>query len=163
MLEGRGEDISPLPRLPDDPVGEIELKNERDVEMFLLEPLLKKLGFAERHWKRQVSIRLACGDRVIPDYVIFPKGEHDNRSAYWVWEAKLSIAGGKQLKNDFAQARSYALLLGCKGLGLASKEGVWLSVPDYVAGKTRFWSWKQVSENDHLNDIFDIAGNKKGG
>ena len=77
-----------------------------------------------------------------------------------MWEAKHSISGCKQLENDFAQAKTYVLLLGCKGLGLVSREGVWVSVPDFSPGTIKFWSWKQVSENDHLNEIFDIAGNK---
>lgn len=162
MLEEKGDDVSPLPKLPDDPIQEVELKNEKDVEEHLLEPLLKKLGFAERQWERQIRIRVARGERVIPDYVIFPKGKSDNRSGYWVWEAKYSISGGKQLKNDFGQAKTYALLLGCKGLGLISKEGVWISVPDFVFGKIKFWSWKQVNEHDHFTTIFDIAGNKNG-
>jgi len=75
---------------------------------------------------------------------------------------KYSIANGKQLKDDFGQVKTYALLLGCKGLGLISREGVWLSVPDFAFEKIKFWSWKQVGERDHLNEIFDIAGNKSG-
>jgi len=162
LLEARGENISPLPRLPDDLIQEVELKNEKDVERHLLEPLLKKLGFAEHQWERQLRIRVARGERVIPDYVILPKGERDNRSGHWVWEAKYSIVSGRQLKDDFGQVKTYALLLGCKGLGLISREGVWISVPDFSFGKIKFWSWKQVNENDHLDEIFDIAGNKNG-
>ena len=162
VLEEKGEDISLLPKLPDDPVYETELKNEKDVERLLLEPLLKKLGFTEPQWKKQMKLRMGRGDRVFPDYVIFPKEERNNESAYWAWEAKYSIIDSRQLKEDFGQVRSYALRLNCKGLGLISKEGVWLSTPDFSFKNIKYWSWKQISANDHFNEIFDIAGNKDG-
>ncbi|MEN6410895.1 MAG: hypothetical protein ABFD44_14425, partial [Anaerolineaceae bacterium] len=63
----------------------------------------------------------------------------------------------------FGQAKSYALRLRSSGLGLVSKEGVWLCVPDFFLGKIRFWSWKQIADHDSLNEIFTIAGNKKRG
>lgn len=161
MLEEKGQDISVLPKLFDDAMPDIEIKDEKDVEKHLLEPLLYKLGFMEHHWRRQFKLRMGRGDRVFPDYVIFPKEERNNESGYWVWEAKYSILDSKQLKEDFGQAKSYALRLNCKGLGLISKEGIWLSVPDFSFEKIKFWSWKQIHEHDYFNEIFDIAGNKK--
>ncbi|GHU77812.1 hypothetical protein FACS189462_0690 [Spirochaetia bacterium] len=161
MLKEKGENISLLPKLNDDTIQDVELQDEKDVEKYLLEPLLSKLGYFEHQWKRQLKLRMGRGDRVFPDYVIFPKEERNNESGYWIWEAKYSIINSKQLKEDFGQAKSYALRLNCKGLGLISKEGVWLSVLDFSFEKIKFWSWKQINEHDYLNEIFDIAGNKK--
>ncbi|NLY42070.1 MAG: hypothetical protein GX055_10685, partial [Desulfovibrionales bacterium] len=66
----------------------------------------------------------------------------------------------KQLQEDFGQAKSYALRLQSSGLGLVSKEGVWLSTPDYDIKKIKFWSWKQLEEHENVNEIFGIAGKK---
>jgi hypothetical protein len=161
LLEEKGQDISLLPKLSDNTLPDITLKDEKDVEKHLLEPLLHKLGYKEEHWKRQLKLRMGRGDKVFPDYVIFPQEERNNESGYWVWEAKYSILNAKQLKEDFGQAKSYALRLNCKGLGLISKEGVWLSAPDFAFEKIKFWSWKQISEHNYFNEIFDVAGNKK--
>ena len=160
LLAQKGGDISLLPKLPDNPISEVELKSEKDVEQHLLEPLLRKLGFADHQWKRQLKLRMGRGDIVFPDYVILPKEKRNDESGYWVWEAKYSIHDNKQLGEDFGQAKSYALRLNCKGLGLVSKEGIWLSLSVFSLEKVKFWSWKQISDNDHLNEIFDIAGNK---
>jgi hypothetical protein len=161
ILEEKGEDISVLPNLSDNVIDEIEINNEKDVEKYLLEPLLNKLGYFEHHWKRQLKLRMGRGEKVFPDYVIFPKDERNNESGYWVWEAKYSIMSSKQLKEDFGQAKSYALRLNCKGLGLISKEGVWLSIHDFSFEKIKFWSWKQINEHDCFNELFNIFGNKK--
>jgi hypothetical protein len=161
ILKTKGENISLLPKLNDGKIQKFNLKSEKDVEKYLLEPLLNKLGYSEYHWKKQLKLRMGRGDRVFPDYVIFPKEERNNESGYWVWEAKYSILDSKQLKEDFGQAKSYALRLNCKGLGLISKEGIWLSVSDFSFERIKFWSWKQINEHDYLNEIFDIAGNKE--
>lgn len=161
LLEKKGQDISLLPKLENDNIELLELTNERDVEVHLLEPLLIKIGYQENDWMRQMKLRMGRGDRVYPDYVIFPNDERNNESGYWIWEAKYTISSHRQLEEDFGQAKSYALRLRSKGLGLISKEGVWLSVPDYDIKKIKFWSWKQISEHAYINEIFDIAGNKK--
>lgn len=75
-------------------------------------------------------------------------------------EAKYTVSSHEQLQEDFGQAKSYALRLRSKGLGLISKEGVWLSTPDYNIEKIRFWSWKQIADHKGISEIFDIAGNK---
>ncbi|MDR2924259.1 MAG: hypothetical protein LBU85_13095 [Treponema sp.] len=161
LLNKKGFDINILPKLHNNTIQDIELLNERDVEKYLLEPLLQKLGYNKNNWKRQLKLRMGRDDRVFPDYVIFPKDERNNESGYWIWEAKYSISNNKQLKEDFGQAKSYALRLNCKGFGLISKEGIWLSESNYIFEKLKYWSWKQIQENDYFNEIFDIAGNKK--
>jgi len=161
LLKQKGGDTEHLPQLSNEFFQEVKLSNEKDVEKYLLEPLLQKLGYNETDWKRQLKLRMGRGDRVYPDYVIFPKEERNNESGYWIWEAKLTISSKRQLKEDFGQAKSYALRLNCKGLGLISKDGVWLSESNFYFEKIRFWSWKQINESGYFNEIFDVAGNKK--
>ena len=161
LLEMKGQEMTILPVLQKNNIEIPMLSNEKDVEEKLLEPLLLKIGYKEYDWQRQMKLRMGRGDKVYPDYVIFPHEERNNESCYWVWEAKYSINSHKQLEEDFGQAKSYALRLKSFGLGLVSKEGIWLCVPDYSFGKIRFWSWKQISDHNSLNEIFNIAGNKK--
>lgn len=161
LLERKGQDMMILPVLRENEIEMPALKNEKDVEEKLLEPLLQKIGYRETDWRRQMKLRMGRGDKIYPDYAIFPHEERNNESCYWVWEAKYSINSHKQLEEDFGQAKSYALRLRSSGLGLVSKEGVWLCVPDFFFGKIRFWSWKQIADHDSLNEIFTIAGNKK--
>jgi DNA-binding FrmR family transcriptional regulator len=149
LLEAKGQDISDLPQLLVDALPDIEIRNERDVEKHLLEPLLNKLGFKEHHWKKQLSLRMGRGYSVFPDYVIFPVEERNNESGYWVWEAKLTIINNKQLSEDFGQVKSYALRLNCKGLGLISKEGIWLSVPDFSFEKIMCKGTNSLRNKEH--------------
>lgn len=160
LLEIKGQDVSILPKLKNDNIEISMLKNEKDVEKNLLEPLLITIGYKENDWQRQMKLRMGRGYRVYPDYVIFPHKECNNESCYWIWEAKYTIHSHKQLEEDFGQAKSYALRLKSSGLGLVSKEGIWISLPDYNLEKIKFWSWKQLSDRENLNDVFDIAGNK---
>lgn len=160
ILEDKGQDISILPKLEDQLIEAKEVKNERDVEIMLLEPLLLSLGYKQTDWVRQMKLRMGRSDKVYPDYVIHPYTERNNESCYWVWEAKYTIHSHKQLQEDFGQAKSYALRLQSSGLGLVSKEGVWLSTPDYDIKKIKFWSWKQLEEHENVNEIFGIAGKK---
>ena len=92
LLEKKGQDISLLPKLENDNIELLELTNERDVEVHLLEPLLIKIGYQENDWMRQMKLRMGRGDRVYPDYVIFPNDERNNESGYWIWEAKYTIS-----------------------------------------------------------------------
>lgn len=163
LFKCKGIAVEKLPQLTNDFAADVVVKNEKHVEQHLLEPLLKKLGYNEVDWQKQFKLRMGRGDRVYPDYVIFPNEERNNESGYWIWEAKFSIASNKQLREDFGQAKSYALRLNCKGIGLISKEGIWLSESkaNFDIDKLAYWSWKQISEVDCFNDIFAIAGNKK--
>lgn|GEM_PF-6541460 len=64
--------IKLLPKLENIEIQTIEIKNERDVEIYLLEPLLEKLGYSQQDWKRQLKVRMGRREKIIPDYVIFP-------------------------------------------------------------------------------------------
>lgn len=122
------------------------LKVERDVETQLLEPLLEKLGYSSSDWVRQLELRMGRGDRVFPDYAIGVKGDRNNRSADFIWEAKYRIPSNKQLEVDFGQAKSYALRLQAKALGLVSIEGVWVvdSENGFVFSKLKKYSWTEL-------------------
>lgn len=164
ILKQKGMDTSSLPLLEDMPQDEYEIKNERDVELQILEPLLKNLDYREEDWERQVSLRVGRTEKVIPDYLIFPKKGHSDKSvkASWVWEAKFSIKNNNQLRTDFEQAVSYARLVCAKGVSLISLEGIWIgqSKDDFKFEKSIYISRQQLSTSDGLNELRRFVSRK---
>lgn len=142
---------------------DIELNNERDIEMHLLEPFLNKLGFSDNDWVRQMSVRMGRGQRVYPDYAIKANIKRGEEYAEFIWEAKYRITNRKQLLEDFIQAKSYALRLNSVGLGLVSLEGIWLSYKkdSFMFDKLIKYSWEEINDSDIFNKLLLEIGNKK--
>ncbi len=161
LLEQKGFDVKLLPVLNGLEMPEMELKNERDVEINLLEPLLERLGYTADDWKRQVKVKIGRNERIIPDYVIFPDLTEGNEKGHWIWEAKYSIPNNDRIKDDANQAKSYALRFQSKGFSLVSKEGLWISDKNLSIDNLKYLTWKQLENNDYFNELFDIAGRKK--
>ncbi len=156
ILKSKNFDVSILPKLPflDEPdFG--NLSNERDVEITLLEPLLKQLGFDEDDWLRQMTLRMGRNDRVFPDYALFANDRRGEESARFIWEAKYRIANERQLKDAFLQAKSYALRLGCDGFGLVALEGVWISTrqDDFKWERLHKFSWSLLKQKENFSRL----------
>lgn len=134
---------------------EEDLQNESQVEELLLEPFLKKLGFQEKNWVRQLPLRMGRGTKVFPDYVLFPKSTKGEEQAAFVWEAKFTIHTEKQLTEAFYQAKSYALRLQSTGFGLVAKEGIWLSfdTEDFSLKKLTHHTWKDLQDPDCFHTV----------
>jgi hypothetical protein len=128
IWQEKGMDISVLPKmevikyLSDD----ILLKDERDVELHLLEPLLLRLKYQPTDWVRQMPIRMGRGERFYPDYCFGAVSIRGEESAKMLVEAKYSIKSRKNLKDAYFQAKSYAMRLQAEKFVLASKEGIWI-------------------------------------
>lgn len=152
LLKAKGMNIDKLPRLEESKTKLPTLRNEQDVEKHLLEPLLSKLDYSRGDWEQQIKVKVGRREKAIPDYVILPtrEGTSNQVRAAWVWEAKLSIASHKQLQQDFEQAVSYARLLDANGVGLISKEGIWVCTKQegYSLQKARHWSWQALNAID---------------
>ena len=156
MLEEKGFDTSVLPRLqytglPSD----VELNIEKDVEEKLLEPLLKKLGYTEKNWVRQLPVRMGRGERNYPDYALFPKGAKGEETAKFLWEAKFMIQNKRQLHEAFRQAKFYAMRLQSLGFGLVAKEGIWISLSKdcFLFDKMKSYSWANLENPDVFNEV----------
>ena len=154
ILKSKNFDVSILPKLPflDEPDFR-NLNYERDVEITLLEPLLKRLGFDEDDWLRQMTLRMGRNDRVFPDYALFANDRRGEESARFIWEAKYRIANERQLKDAFLQAKSYALRLGCDGFGLVALEGVWISTrqDDFKWERLQKFSWSELKQKENFS------------
>ena len=163
MLDAKGFDVSTLPRLaytglPSD----VELNVEKDVEEKLLEPLLKKLGYSEKNWVRQLPVRMGRGERNYPDYALFPKGTKGEETAQFLWEAKFTISNKRQLQDAFLQAKSYAMRLQSNGFGLVAKEGIWISLAkdSFLFGKIQAYSWMELESPDAFSEVKLMVENK---
>lgn len=123
LIEGKGFDVSVLPQLykPDLEI-EGNLKNEKDVEEKLLIPLLKKLGFSDLDWTRQLSQKAGRKEKAIPDFVFMPKGEIHFQNAPMVIEAKYDMSSNIERTKSYNQALSYARMMKAGIFGICDKD-----------------------------------------
>jgi hypothetical protein len=165
LLEENGTNVSKLPKLENRAMESVSVESERDVEIHVLEPLLRALGFDASDWERQVHLRVGRSEKVIPDYLIRPERDQCGKfvHAEWVWEAKLSILSHSQLEKDFQQVCSYARLVDARGASLLSKEGVWvgLKMEGFSLKVARHWPANQLGDLGALNEIRAIAGKSR--
>ncbi len=115
-----------------------ELKNEREVELYLIEPLLNKLAYTEKDWVRQLSVRMGRGERNYPDYVFLSDGSKGYEKASMLIESKFWIKNNRELEDTFKQAWSYGQRLGVDKLVIADKESLWIYIKkrDILTGQT---------------------------
>jgi hypothetical protein len=126
LLGAKDFDLKVLQQLyrPDVTI-DIEVKNEREVELKLVEPLLKDLGYSSNDWVRQMSVHMGRGERNIPDYVFFAKQEKGYEEGKMVLETKYHIKA-IELEVVFKQARSYAMRLDSLLIVICDKEAIWI-------------------------------------
>ncbi|TAE38222.1 MAG: restriction endonuclease subunit R [Sphingobacteriales bacterium] len=123
LLKEKGFDVSVLPQLyrPDLEI-EGNLKNEKDVEEKLLIPLLKKLGYSNLDWTRQLSQKAGRNEKAIPDFVFLPKGEKHFQNAPLIIEAKFDMSSNIERTKCYNQALSYARMMKSKLFGICDKD-----------------------------------------
>jgi len=73
LIKGKGGNVEDYPKLFEGRSVEFgEIKLEKDVEEKILIPMLKRLGYAEEDWTRQLTQKAGRGLKAIPDFVFFP-------------------------------------------------------------------------------------------
>lgn len=138
-----------------------EIKLERDVEIFYLEGMLKRLGWDEEDYERQIPLRSGRHTHVFPDYVI---GYNASRSeGDIVLEAKRTIPTERQAKYDKGQAESYARMLRARVLVLVSKEGIWLAESRDDFAKMKSYTWAELNDADLFDEVYEVIGKGKKG
>lgn len=162
MLEKKGQDINVLPKLYSPQFdSDANLANERDVEIHLIEPFLLKLGYAEKDWVRQLSVRMGRGERNFPDYTFLAKKEKGFETAFLIIEAKYHIKNNAELEETFRQTWSYALRLSAKTLVLADKNAVWIYQKQNDSfDRSRYVKkyWKELEALDVFMKISKLLG-----
>lgn len=123
MLIAKGFDVSVLPQLYKPELEfEGELKNEKDVEEKLLIPLLRKLGYSENDWTRQLSQKAGRKEKAIPDFVFLPSGETYFQNAPLIIEAKFDMSSNIEKTRCYNQALSYARMMKSSIFGICDKD-----------------------------------------
>ena len=138
-----------------------DLQNERDVETHLIEPLLKKIGYAEKDWVRQLSVRMGRGERNYPDYTFLSDKTPGYEKAFMLIESKFWIKNNLELEDTFKQAWSYGQRLSANTVVIADKEAIWI----YLSKRDSFdrtdytkLFWKELEEPDKFNQAKKLIG-----
>ena len=137
-----------------------ELIREKDVENKLIIPLLKKLGYNENEYTKQLYIEIGNHNHaMIPDFVLLPKHSKGHYSAFALIEAKIKISSQKQLEETKTQARSYAVQLKSKYAAIADKNKIWVlsSDDDYSEGIFSV-SWDELNDPDVFSKLLKLIG-----
>ncbi len=139
---------------------ETEYVNEKEVEEKLIKPLIKKLGYSETDYVKQLSVALGNHNRaLIPDFVLNPRCTSGHYAADIIIEAKRSIKNEAQLEDVKIQARSYAKMLGTRYSVIASQEKVWItSSKDDYADTIFEETWSDLLDGDKFYELRKIIG-----
>jgi len=162
IMENKGQDLSILPRIPlNQQLPQVELQNERDVEVHLIEPFLNRLGYKETDWIRQMSVKMGRGERNYPDYVFGAKTRRGEESAKMVLESKYQLSAQREFVDAFYQVKSYALRLQSKVMAMAAKEGVWifpLENGTFDIKKAIHKTWGELAHPDIFHEVLTRIG-----
>jgi hypothetical protein len=165
IMASKGQDIALLPRIPVSNYSpSVELLNERDIEIHLIEPFLKRLGFKESDWVRQMPVKMGRGERNYPDYAVGAKTKRGEENAKMLLESKYQLSAHGEFTEAFYQTKSYALRLQSKIMAMAAKEGVWVFPPDngnFDIKKSVQKSWNDLNHPDHFHEILQLIGKDK--
>ncbi len=163
ILISKGFNTSCLPQLYK-PNLEIELniKNEKDVEEFLLIPLLSKLGYSENDWTRQLSQKAGRKEKAIPDFVFFPKGEIHFQNAPLVIEAKYDMSSSVERMKSYNQALSYARMMRATIFAICDKDRIIIYKEidnNFNRFKPTFEKhWQNLNDAETFNNLKKIIG-----
>ncbi|MGN0527669.1 MAG: type I restriction enzyme HsdR N-terminal domain-containing protein [Eubacterium sp.] len=143
------------------PIADVEISREEDVEKHLIKPLLEKLKYREKNYTQQLHIELGNHNTtLIPDFVLLPDETVGNQKAFAIIEAKKDIPNKKAFQDVKIQARSYARQLLSKYSVIASQEKVYISSCDddfenYFFVKT----WEELENPDTFSQLYKLIGN----
>lgn len=121
IMEDKGMDTSPLPRVSYPSGFNVTITKEKDVEDKIIIPALEKLGYSERDWERQVRYKKGRTEAEIPDFVFFRRGERLFPQAPMILETKKDMRTAREFRNAFSQGYSYAKSLMSRFLCVGDK------------------------------------------
>jgi hypothetical protein len=164
MLKLKGQSIDNFPTIiPTSKFEADDLKDERDVEIRLIEPFLVLLKYTSTDWVRQMRVKMGRGERNYPDYGFGANTQRGEESAKMILEAKYEIKTNKDLQEAYFQAKSYALRLQANCFIVAAKEGIWVYKPKngvYKFDDYFNYNWVQIENPDTLHELQLLIGKK---
>lgn len=162
LTKEKGQDVSVLPQLSTINYStNTECKNERDVEIQLVEPFLSDLNFQESDWIRQLPVRMGRGERNYPDYVFFAETKKGYEKGKMILETKFCIKNNRELEETFQQAHSYALRLGASVIVLCDKDFLYFYLRkngSFDRTKYQRYNWQAINNPDIFNNLKNTIG-----
>lgn len=157
MIEAKRFDVSVLPQIyaPSLPEG-IVIKEEKDVEKKLLEPLLSEMGWYEhRDYIRQLPIHAGRGHRIFPDYALHYDNTQEEEKAKVLIEVKYHMKNNQEIESAFLQAFSYAKLLLSTVIVLCDKERILIYENKDGFSRSRYkrYYWEDMKNPDLYNEL----------
>ena len=157
ILEQKGEDISRLPKLSSANFApNQDCKNEREVEVKIVEPFLNDLCYLENDWVRQLPVRMGRGERNFPDYVFFAETKKGYERGKMILETKFHIKSNAELEETFQQAQSYALRLSAEKIVISDKDYIWIYTRknnNFDRTKYLKYNWQEISNPEIFNTV----------
>ena len=151
LIKESGIDTSDFPKLTRYNHSTENINDERDVEIILIEPLLKRIGLTNDDWMRQMPIRMGRGVRYFPDYAVFFNCKRGEETAKIIIEAKYEILTDKQLEEAYIQAKSYAIRLQSYLFIIADKNCLYLFEPiknSFELANKKNYLWSDLDAPD---------------
>lgn len=145
------------------PVSDIEIARESDVERLLIKPLLENLKYKSTDYKQQLCIEVGNHNTMlIPDFLLLPDETKGAQNAFAVIEAKFDIPSKTAFEEVKIQARSYARQVLAQYCVIASKDKIYISAHDDDFKYDFFIkTWKEINEPDTFSKLFKILGKNR--
>jgi hypothetical protein len=157
ILKEKGEDISLLPKLSSaNFTPNQDCKNEREVEVKMVEPFLNDLNYSENDWVRQLPVRMGRGERNFPDYVFFAETKKGYERGKMILETKFYIKSNAELEETFQQAQSYGLRLSAEKIVICDKDFIWIYTKknnNFDRTKYLKYNWKEMNNPEIFNIV----------
>jgi len=133
----------------------VTVKNEIDVEEKLINPLLDRLGIKKEDYTRQFQARMGRKDKVIPDYIIYPRNEGmpGYESCKIVIEAKYLIATENDMISAKGQLISYARRLGAETAVLISSRELYVFQLSSKFKKAFYFTWMDLADTEKFEAL----------
>lgn len=165
ILRSKGQNIEFLPKIkPTSKLDAEDLKDEREVEIRLIEPFLELLNYKPTDWIRQMPVKMGRGERNYPDYCFGANPKRGEESAKLIIESKFEIKTHKDLQDAYFQAKSYSLRLQVDKFVIAAKEGVWIYQPKNNSYKFDDYfscNWVDIENPDIFHKLGQMIGKQK--
>lgn len=157
MIKAKGFDTDTLPKLYAPALSkDIQISNERNVEIMLLEPLLNSMEWYEnKDFIRQLPIHAGRGHRVFPDYALHYENKPDYERAKVLIEAKFYMKNNQEIEETFKQARSYANILESSVIVLCDKQCLIVYEKKESFDRDRYtkYYWGELENPDRFNEL----------
>lgn len=142
--------------------GNQDFVNEKDVENKLIKPLIAKLGYSEEEYVQQLYIEIGNRNHaLIPDFALLPITTRGHQSAFALIEVKHSIPNQKEMEEVRIQARSYARQLRVNYSVIASKDKIWVYVPDDDFTEEVFSaSWGELNDANTFSHLLKLISKR---